>query len=215
MTEGVTEEGNQESGTRRGSRDTRRDSRRTSQHRQARQLTRGVRSSYTAEETERGLRHIAVCSGNVMRAQRELAEQGLEIPYETMRSWVRRDHVERYLQIEQEELPKIHARMARRSEELALQAGELEAALIKRLEEKLPDVPPRDLSRAVRDVATSRKVSVEKSVTLRGGDRPRELNPIKDFTEALKDLQRLGLIPKEEPKRVTKLDNLLEEEDSS
>jgi hypothetical protein len=163
----------------------------TSHHRQPGR----TRRRYGAEEIELGLRAVALANGNTTKASRELAKQGKKIPARTLWGWKREDHIERYRQIQTEVVPEIHARIAEQSDALALQAGELEADLIKRLQKVAPDVPAKDLSRAVRDVATSRKVSVEKSLSLRGGDQPKEPT-IEDFNEALKGLQDLGLIEK-------------------
>jgi hypothetical protein len=196
------------SGTGRDSgRDTRRD---TSQQRHPKSLTRGERSTYTGEETERALRHVAVCSGNVMRAQRELAEQGLDIPYGTLRDWVRNIHVGRYLEIEQEELPRLWAQIAAQSEELALREGEFEAEVLERLRAELPNLPARDVSTTMRNLSVSRGINVDKAAMIRGKDQPKESNPVKDFAEGIAALQEMGLIERGErgAKQVANLEEI-------
>jgi hypothetical protein len=182
----------------------------TSHRQQLPTTTRVKGSRYTQEQRELGLRAVALASGNTERAAQSLRTLGIRVQRTTLRDWATRQHVQRYREIQAEVIPEIHARIAEQSDALALQAGETEAALITRLQKELPNVPARDLSRAVRDVATSRKISVEKGVTLRSEEKPAESNPIQDFTEAMKELKAMGLIP-DAPRRVINLEEIDED----
>jgi hypothetical protein len=202
------------------SRSARRDSRRnTSQRRQTPRTTRAQvarrRSGYTNEEIERGLHHVAVLSGNVSRAARELAEDGLDVPVETLRDWVRKHHVERYRAIEAKVVPEIHARMAEQNEALALRHAEVEARSLERLEKELPNMAARDVSTTTRNLAVSKGIAIDKARDLRGTNREPELNPIKAWNEGVAALQNLGLLPKD-PKQTPNLEEIeadVEEQD--
>ena len=61
---------------------------------------------YTDDEFERGLRAVALCSGNTRRAASALKSQGLAVPRTTLQHWVT-THQERYLAAQKALEPQI------------------------------------------------------------------------------------------------------------
>ena len=177
----------------------------TSQRQQLPTTTRVKGSRYTHEQREMGLRAVALNSGNTERAARDLRTMGIKVPRSTLRDWATRQHVQRYREIQTEVIPEIEERLAQKSEGLATQYSDLEADVLVRLKKELPNVPVRDLSRAARDLATGKGISTDKARDLRGRGEPARPNPIEEYAEAVRDLERLGITiqvgppPKEVP----------------
>jgi hypothetical protein len=117
-------------------------------------------SRYSEEEIEHGLLEVALCRGNTRRAARQLKAQGITIPRPTLETWATRLHGQRYEQIQERVRPMIHQRMAEQSEELAQAYAEAEHEALVHLRQKLPDMRASDAGGAVRDLATSRGISV-------------------------------------------------------
>jgi hypothetical protein len=77
------------------------------------------RSNYTSEEIERGLSAVALVQGNTRRAAAAVKEAGLPVPRTTLQEWVTNKHRARYIEIAEEELPHVYARIAEGNERLA------------------------------------------------------------------------------------------------
>lgn len=122
---------------------------------------------YKPEEIERGLAAVAVWGGNTRRAARQLKAAGLSIPRETLRGWIETVHSERYAELRTELVPRIHAKIAEESEDLARREAELAHKVLDRLETELPDIPARDLPGALRNLDTGKAINVEKSLLTR------------------------------------------------
>jgi hypothetical protein len=118
-------------------------------------------SPYTAEEVGVALSILALHCGNARKASKALKAAGRPIPETTLKHWRTKSYVERYRQIEAEELPKRYARIAERSEAITDQAADLEEQLIEQLREQAAELPAREVSNALRNasVRSSRRVS--------------------------------------------------------
>ena len=115
---------------------------------QAIENTRPPKGRYSVEEREQGLIAVAICGGNTHRASRELADRGLEIPRTTLASW-QTNHADRYERIRSEVVPKVHARMARESEDLARRYAEEEHKLMDELAAKRGEMKGSELAGAI------------------------------------------------------------------
>jgi hypothetical protein len=146
---------------------------------------------YSEEEIERGLLEVAMCRGNTRRAARQLAAQGITIPRTTLETWTNRLHPQRYADIQERVLPMIHQRMAEQSEELAQAYAEAEYEALAQLRRRVPDMRASDAASAVRNLATSRGISVDKAALLRG--QPTAIEERRDVGEILFALERLGV----------------------
>lgn len=152
--------------------------------------SRPTRGTYAPEEIERGLMEVALCGGNARRASRELEEKGLKIPRTTLQKWSQSQHVERYAELRREVMPRIHDRMARESEDLAIEYGEAERKTLERYLQVVPVLKPAEAAGAARNMATSRGIATDKALTLRG--QPTQITEHRSVDETLKALARLG-----------------------
>lgn len=158
-------------------------------------------SNYTAAEIKEGLTVVALCSGNVRRAERELTARGKRIPYTTLKDWKLRYHAQDYERIVEAELPKIYGEIATRCEDLALAQADVEESLLNRLVAVAPTMDARDLSSALRNVGVAKAVNIDKASLVRG--RPTEIREdrsIGDLTRALHRFRGVVRVqPGEEP----------------
>ncbi len=145
---------------------------------------------YSPEEVERGLMEVALCGGNTRRAHRALKERGLQISRSTLLKWATERHVDRYDELRREVIPKVHDRMARESEDLAIEYGEAERKTLERYLQVLPELKPAEAAGAARNMATSRGIATDKALTLRG--QPTQITEHRSVDETLKALARLG-----------------------
>jgi hypothetical protein len=122
---------------------------------------------YSTEEVEQGVTALALMNGNAGRAHRELRALGVQVPRRTLGSWTR-IHADRYEAIKRDVVPRIHRRMADQAEELADRYAEAELTALERLVPKLQELKPAEVTGALRNLATSRGISVDKSLLLRG-----------------------------------------------
>jgi hypothetical protein len=114
-----------------------------------------------------------------------LADQGWPINRETLRSWVG-THENRYLEIQQQELPRIYARIAEQSEQLVDELSRAEWELLEKLRTETPNLKPGDVAGALRNVTVSKAVNFDKASLARG--RPTEIHETRQLTEILRSL---------------------------
>jgi hypothetical protein len=150
-----------------------------------------TKRSYSLEETELGLTALALQNGNTRAASRDLAEQGCEVPRETLRYWRNHLHIERYEQIAQQLAPKIEERIVsrlRENIEAKLEASRL-ATDLERQRIEAGDV--KDASAVVRNMDTGIGIGVTKILELTG--RPTAVIEHRNTDELLNKLERMGV----------------------
>lgn len=142
-------------------------------------------SRSSEEDIELGLTCLARNSGNFSKASREC-----DIPRQTLQGWAKKFH-ERYLEIQEEVVPLIRARTAERALQIAEQAADLESKALTQLEGELPNLEGRDLANALRNVSTTKGISLTHANNFQSpAERPQEqLDP----AAILAGLQRLGV----------------------
>jgi hypothetical protein len=156
---------------------------------------------FNDEEIDTALLTLALCSGTSRRASAELGAVGIDVDQSTLHRWRTALHTRRYERLYKEQLPRIGERVALRCEELAESQADLAARLVRAIDEKLPDIPARDLPGALRNVETAKAINVDKSALLRG--KPTQIVERRDAGELIRRLNALGVI-----------DSTAEEEDS-
>ncbi len=120
-----------------------------------------------------------------------LAESDIEIPYSTLGYWKYRSQAERYERVKADTLPKVRAKLADESEALAQDQIDLESEITKRLRERLGEIPDRDLSGSLRNVAVAKGINIDKTAPIRG--EPTQI--VHDYRGALERLKRIpGLV---------------------
>lgn len=149
------------------------------------------RGRYSAEEIERGLAELAVCSGSAKSAARELEAKGLKIPASTLEGW-KRTHADRYAVVRLEVVPRIHSKMAEECEDLAIEYGQVEREIIERFREELPNLKAGEAANAMRNAATSKAIAVDKASLLRG--KPTSRVEHRGVEETIRKLVGQGVI---------------------
>jgi hypothetical protein len=128
-------------------------------------------SRFTELEIEQGLMALALCSGNARKAERRLAELGMRVDHSTLHRW-RTKHSEKYLSLQRDILPKLREEAAERHSAVADREMELGLTLLDQLDAKRADLPPRDLSTAIRNLDVGQGIHRTKAAELRGDAPP-------------------------------------------
>jgi hypothetical protein len=113
---------------------------------------------------------LALYDGSAARAARKLEQIGQPVPRATLEDW--RDHrrAEQYAKIRDETAPAIQRQIAAQWEDSARRAVQLQERALARVEEELPNIPPRDLPGALRNISTTAAISIDKVMLAR--ERP-------------------------------------------
>jgi hypothetical protein len=142
-------------------------------------------SKYTEEEIERGL-HIMAITGRATEASEQTG-----IPLSTLDDWRKKTHRERYLVIREQVVPQIQQRIAAESEDLARTYAELERDVAEQFKSQLAHLKPHEAAGAMRNLTTSRGISIDKAQLLRG--QPTSIEVKADITEILRGLVARGV----------------------
>ena len=116
----------------------------------------------------------------------------MKVARTTLRKWATSSHVERYEKIRREVIPQIHDRMAQESEDLAGEYAVVERKVLERVEEELPNLKAGEAAGAARNLATSRAISADKALLLRG--RPTEITEHRNPDELLRKLASSSVV---------------------
>jgi len=133
---------------------------------------------------------VALCGGNTRRAHRALKARGLHIPRTTLMQWATTQHMDRYDALRREVIPKVHDRLARESEDLAIEYGEAERKTLERYLQVVPELKPAEAAGAARNMATSRGIATDKALLLRG--RPNQISEHRNVGEIIRALKAKG-----------------------
>jgi hypothetical protein len=136
---------------------------------------------------ERGLMALAANNGNARKASKFLAEDGIEVPHQTLWRWANKVHADRYEEMRADALPKVRAQAADAHMDLMTRNMELEADLLEDLKENRHKLEPRDMSTAARNAAVGTAIHTDKAQLL--NDQPTEIRNTRDVTELLRALK--------------------------
>jgi hypothetical protein len=128
-------------------------------------------SRFTEPEIEQGLIALALCSGNGRKAEKRLADLGIEVDHSTLYRW-RDKHSAKYLSIQQDVLPKLRTEAAERHSAVADREMEVGLELLDSLQAKTGELPARDLSTAIRNLDVGQGIHRTKAAELRGDVQP-------------------------------------------
>ena len=146
-----------------------------------------ARRPHTPPDIERGLIALADVGGNVRRAS-ELTD----IPPSTLHRWAHELHPERYQKIKTERLPEIYAEVGDEMVELLRAQNEAERELTARTREVTPELEPRDVDGALRNVAVAKGINTDKARLMHG--EPTEVHEVRSAAEILAAMRRRGWI---------------------
>jgi hypothetical protein len=96
---------------------------------------------YSDEEVEVALTVLALNCGNARKTSEELAKDGREVPESTLRFWRTDLYADRYLELDEGEVPHRYRRAAESFEAFVEKATKVEHRLLEKLEEKEEDLP--------------------------------------------------------------------------
>lgn len=135
---------------------------------------------------ERGLLALAEHNGNSRKAAEFLArgDTPIHVHHQTLRDWREREP-ERYERIRAEVVPKVRLRASEQHMELSARLMDAEGELLEQLMDNRHELPPKEVSTALRNVSTSGAIHVDKAQVL--SDQPTEIRRL-DTGEVLRKL---------------------------
>jgi hypothetical protein len=139
---------------------------------------------------ERGLLALAECNGNGRKAERLLSEDEITISDTTLYEWKNGLHAEQYERVRAEVVPKVRLRASEDHMALSARLMDTEGKLLTRLESTIDELPPKEVSTALRNVSTSAAIHVDKAQVL--SDQPTEIRRL-DTGEVLRKLGSRGM----------------------
>lgn len=147
-----------------------------------------VYRKYTPADVDRGLLELAHV-GNAAQASRNLQEQGLDIPGDTLRSWTR-SHAERYSVIRTEVKEKAEEGLIHDFREIAQLAVQAERLALEKTIEQLEGDNAKDPSSAARNAATVKGITVANMLTLDG--RPSVITQTRQASDIIAELVKIA-----------------------
>lgn len=119
---------------------------------------------YDAEEINTALTALAFYQGNARRTSKELKSKfGLDINHSTLGRWKNSTYLDKYRQM----VDSLDEKLAAQSSEIAYNLAQIEGKIARNLNDKVDELAARDLPGALRNVSTSRAISIDKSMALR------------------------------------------------
>jgi transposase-like protein len=142
-----------------------------------------TRSVYSPEDRERGLTALILAGSSIK------ASEVTGIPAPTLRDW-KRDHHERYEQLQDELEPRIVKKIAAEAENIVLRLAHLQHRAIDKLEDNIDELKPAELAAASRNLATTSALMIDKhSSPLR--ERPSHVQQGRDLDQIVSAMGRL------------------------
>lgn len=157
------------------------------------QAVRRPKRTYTEQEKDLALFAMALSNGNSRQAAKMLRDSdGPSVPAKTLDSWKARDP-DRYRRVVEEVAPKVAADTAERMQGLVALYDDLERKTAQRYEEELPNLRPGELPGALRNVAVTKGINIDKAQLLRGEPTQR-VDAVDAHRAAMAALGRMGLV---------------------
>lgn len=114
---------------------------------------------YTEEQYVRGLTAVVMCAGKYRQASRQLAEEGLDVPAQSLAYWCTVRFRDRYLEIRDKYAAELEGGLIHDMRDLAIQGIAAQRLAIEKAHERLEnddsDDPARDAAALSRVVQTN------------------------------------------------------------
>lgn len=149
-------------------------------------------AAYTPEQVTKGLMAVVAHGGNVAAASEELIDDEYQIPAARLREWKTTTHTEQYRQLQDRAARELEDEAVETARGIIKRAGELEQAVLDRLEDKIQSMDGRELALAAKQLSDVKSKNVEKVLQLTGRGGERESG--EDFASLLRGLSQLGLV---------------------
>lgn len=136
------------------------------------------------ELKERAMIALAEHNGNSRRAAAMLAKDGIKLSFSCVNEWRHRDP-ERYERVRAEVLPRVRLKASERHMDLSERLMDAEGVILGKMMERVDELPPKEMSTALRNVSTSSAIHTDKAQVL--SDQPTEIRRL-DAGEVLRKL---------------------------
>ena len=151
---------------------------------------RGKKITHTNGEVRRALELNALCGGQSKRAAEMLADEGYDIGYDKLRSWVKQQFEYEYIRVRKEVAQSFAGeKVAGDAMEIAEMYGDAERQLVDKLIDKLDQIPADKIGPTIQNLAMSKDRNVIVSQLLRG--QPTEIVEERDVSEIFRELKNL------------------------
>ncbi len=144
----------------------------------------------STEQLELALMCLAMRSGNIRYASRDLAEMGYHLSPFTLRDWSKKNHKQRYEEIQAEVGPKIRAQAAEQHRQFAEQQMEVGRDALAKLHAKLPELDDKASLELLNKTNVGAGIHADKALAYSEGVTQRSA-PI-DFQATLRALHEAG-----------------------
>jgi hypothetical protein len=149
-------------------------------------------NDYTQLDVAKALRALALYGGNAARASKALTAEGLPVPVPTLEQWRSTTYPVEYEQIVYELRQKIGSQVSDGAMEVAVDAQQLSAEMIARLQRELHEVPAKELAKAALNMAQTSRTNIEVARLLR--NEPTSITEVRSVDETLDVLRDLDVI---------------------
>lgn len=157
---------------------------------------RGGKLQYTEAEVELGLRLMILNGGNATLTAKMLKEQGIRASKASLLKWRSTLFPRLYRKLMTEMGREVGEEIAGRAYERAIQADKAEEAYLAKAEEKLDEVPAKDLAKSVQALAMAKEKNVSVGRLLK--EQPTSIEKV-DINASIATLERLKVVqPAEE-----------------
>lgn len=153
----------------------------------------GRELSYYDSEVKAALQTLALAGGKYKRAEKILKQEGINIPWTTLRHWKDSVFKRRYYQTRKELSRDIGEEAAGRAMERALEADDAERLFLEQAQKKAAKVDPNHLAKSVASLSQAKSNNIEKAQLLRG--QPTSIEAV-DIAASIEVLERLGVAEK-------------------
>lgn len=141
---------------------------------------------YTQEDITRGLVAMVGWAGSASDASKSLASEGLEIPRETLRSWVKQTHRDQYEELRSKYAVKMEQHLVSNFREMAVRASVVQMRAIDAAESRLKCGEDQDPARTAASLAKVSQTATDKLLALTG--RPTAITETRGMQEILRSL---------------------------
>jgi hypothetical protein len=123
--------------------------------------------NYTFDQIDKGLTALALCSGVTSKAIEMAKADGFEVTRDQLNNY-KRTYPDRYTRIMQEVTARHEEDMAEGTVRMAKAYESTEQRLLEKLDSQVDELSPKDTAGALRNVAVSKAVNIDKHQQLTG-----------------------------------------------